>query len=352
MARVELIEADDGISPSLGAAWQELARRRAAAPFLEPGWFAAWRRSFGRGSLAILALRRDGELAGVLPMERRRWGLASPTNPQTPLFGPLAERPEDAVSLAFAALEQSPATVAMDYLDEGVDGLAALDAAAREARVRVSASLLARSPYIDTRGDLSAYEATLDAKVLREIRRRRRRLETEGPVELQVADGSARLEELLDEGVRLEGAAWKASSGTAIGSDDATLSFYRSVARWAAEAGMLRLAFLRVAGRPVAFDFCLERDGSHYLLKTGFDPAARRLGPGAMIRREMIARAFNEALSSYEFLGKDEPWKLRWAAAARVRMSARAFAPSVAGSLSRLWWTGLRPLAKRALRRS
>ncbi len=177
-------------------------------------------------------------------------------------------------------------------------------------------------------------------------------LESQGLVELEVSDGGTRLDELFDEGLRVEGAAWKVAHGTAIASDAATLSFYRSVARWAADAGILRLAFLRADGRPLAFDFCLEQDGSHYLLKTGFDPGARALAPGIMIRWEMIARAFSEGLASYEFLGKDDAWKLRWTATTRVLLAARAFPPSMPGSVSRLWWTEGRPLARKVLRRA
>ena len=352
MVSVEVIEAGEGLPRALALDWDRLARASGASPFTRPGWIGAWRSSFGSGPLEVLTHHRDGRLQGVLPMERRRGGLASPTNAHTPRFGTVAEDAADAQALMRAALERSRASARLEQLDDGPTGLLALYAAARESSARVSTRVLARSPYVDTRGEQSAYEASLDGKLLRETRRRRRRLESEGPVELEVSDGGTGLDELLDEGLRIEGAAWKGAHGTAIASDEATLSFYRSVARWAAEAGILRLAFLRARGRPLAFDLCLEQDGCHYLLKTGFDPDARALAPGIMIRWEMIARAFKEGLASYEFLGKDDAWKLRWTAATRVLLGARAFAPSVRGSASRLWWTGGRPLARRVLRRA
>ncbi|HKP88939.1 MAG TPA: GNAT family N-acetyltransferase, partial [Thermoleophilaceae bacterium] len=40
----------------------------------------------------------------------------------------------------------------------------------------------------------------------------------------------------------------------------------------AAEQGWLRLAFLRLDGRAIAFDMCLEHGGAFYVLKGGFDP--------------------------------------------------------------------------------
>jgi CelD/BcsL family acetyltransferase involved in cellulose biosynthesis len=43
--------------------WQRLADATGAAPFLRPGWFAAWWGAFGTGRPEILALRRpDGAL--------------------------------------------------------------------------------------------------------------------------------------------------------------------------------------------------------------------------------------------------------------------------------------------------
>jgi CelD/BcsL family acetyltransferase involved in cellulose biosynthesis len=351
MISVATIEAGEELPRALVREWDRLARECDASPFVEPGWMTAWRRSFGSGALEVFTLRRGGRLCGLLPMERRRGGLASPTNAHTPHFEPLAQGFADAQALIGAALERSRASIRLEYLADDHHGLGALSTAVHEAGAGVSTQVLARSPYVDTRRELSAYEASLDAKLLREVRRRRRRLESQGPVELEVSDGGTRLDELLDEGLRIEGAAWKAAHGTAIASDAATLSFYRSVARWAADAGTLRLAFLRVDGRPLAFDLCLEQNRSHYLLKTGFDPSARALAPGIMIRWEMIARAFSEGLASYELLGKDEAWKLRWTAATRVRIAARAFAPSMPGAVSRLWWMRARPRAKRALRR-
>jgi len=352
MISVERIEAGEELPHALVLEWDRLARECEAPPFVQSGWIAAWRRSFGSGALEILTLRRDRRLRGLLPMERRRGSLSSPTNAHTPHFGAVTESPADAKALMRTVIERSRASICLEHLADDPSGLTALSGATREAGAHLSTRVLGRSPYVDTHRELSAYEASLDAKLLREVRRRRRRLESQGPVQLEVSDGQGRLDELLDEGLLIEGAAWKAAEGTAIASHEATLSFYRSVARWAAEEGTLRLAFLRVGGRPLAFDLCLEQNGSHYLLKTGFDPGARPLAPGIMIRWEMIARAFTEGLASYEFLGKDDAWKLRWTAATRARIAARVFSPSIPGSASRLWWTRARPRARRVLRRA
>src|SRR5207247_10269646 len=66
---------------------------------------------------------------------------------------------------------------------------------------------------------------------------------------LEVVDGSERLDELLEEGFRVEASGWKSRAGTAIASRPDTRRFYTDVARWASDRGWLRLAFLRLGGR-------------------------------------------------------------------------------------------------------
>jgi CelD/BcsL family acetyltransferase involved in cellulose biosynthesis len=166
-----------------------------------------------------------------------------------------------------------------------------------------------------------------------EIRRRRRLLEAQGQLVVRVEDGRERLDELLAEGFHVEASGWKGAEGSAIIAQPQTHQFYREVARWGAERGILRLAFLRLNGHPLAFDLCLEDQGVHYLLKTGYDPAYGKLGPGILLRYEMLARAFANGFTSYEFLGADAPWKQRWTDTCRERMLFQAFAPSLTGTL-------------------
>ncbi|HEV2075180.1 MAG TPA: GNAT family N-acetyltransferase, partial [Thermoleophilaceae bacterium] len=306
---------------------------------------------FGTGALELYALRRGGDLAALLPLERRGVGLASPTNPHTPAFGVLASDLDAAEELTRAVLRRRFARLSVEHVEPGQGGAATLAAAAAATRCRTVTRLLARAPYLDTSGDLATYEQSLSSKLLRELRRRRRRLEAEGDVRLDLRDGSAELGASLEEGLRVEAAAWKGAQGTSIRGRADTRGFYAAVARWAAERGSLRLAFLRLGDRPLAFDLSLEEGGVHYLLKTGYDPEARELGPGIMIRHEMIRRAFEQGLWSYELLGRDEPWKLRWTASVRERLAVELFPRSAAGSAAWTWRAGARPLLRRLVRR-
>ena len=162
-----------------------------------------------------------------------------------------------------------------------------------------------------------------------------------------MTDGGANLAGLLDEGFRVEALSWKGARGTAIASDARTRRFYDAVARWAAARGWLRLAFLRLDGRAIAFQFDLEAGRTYYSLKIGYDPAFDRYSPGKLLAYAMVARAVSTGLATYELLGPDEPWKDRWTSTFREYVRLDAYAPSPAGAASWAVATHGRRLARR-----
>jgi CelD/BcsL family acetyltransferase involved in cellulose biosynthesis len=142
-----------------------------------------------------------------------------------------------------------------------------------------------------------------------------------------------------------EASGWKRESGTAVDSEPDTLAFYTEVARWAAGRGILRLAFLRLDGRAIAFELALEDHGVYAILKGGFDVELRKFGPGGLITHDELARAFELGLRRYEFLGTDEAYKTVWAPATHERLVLQAFAPSPAGKAEQAAYAWGRPLA-------
>jgi CelD/BcsL family acetyltransferase involved in cellulose biosynthesis len=343
MTSVEVHQDVDTLAPE----WEALADQVGASPFLRPAWLTAWWGSFGgRGELAILALRRGRRLAAVLPLRRHGGSLRSTANDHTPEFGAVAEDDVAARALAEAVFARSPGRVALRFLDAERE-LGHWRAAADAAGYRCTQQTLIRSPYLEIATDWAAYERSLPPNVRSEIKRRVRRLRERGELRFEVEDGSRRLDDLLREGFHVEGTAWKREQGTAIESRPETAQFYRDLARSAAEEGRLRLAFLRLDERAVAFAFGLEDHNVHYMLKSGYDPAFGALAPGIILRYHLVARAFAERLSRYEFLGADEPWKLIWTRTTRERAAFRAFPRSPRGSVEWVAFAHGWPLAKR-----
>lgn len=320
---------------SLAPEWERLAQHNKASPFLWPGWIEAWWRAFGAGRLQILSAYESGRLTGVLPLRRFRGAMSSTTNSDTPLFGFLVANQTAAGQLSRVLFSQKPRRIDLSFLSPTDAGVQSARAAAQAAGYRVIAESAQAAPYVTIDGDWEAYERGLRRKFRSEIRRRRRRIEEEGGLTLEVFDGTERLDELLEEGFSVEASGWKGAYGTSIASQAALRRFYTEVARWAADRGWLRLAFLRLDGRALAFDYCLEYNKVHYLLKTGYDPAYGKFGPGMIIRYLMLVRAFSEGMTTYDFLGlgSDYAWKREWTNTQQERLFLHLFAPTALGFL-------------------
>lgn len=319
------------LDPAVAEAWESLAEGTGAVPFARPGWVAAWAAAAG-AEVTPLVLRPGDHLTGLLPLVRRRGGtLATPTDWHTPVFAAVAASGTDLDDLVSELARLGSPGIRVDFVDRAGATCAALIKGLREAGYRVDLRPRMWSPYIDLTMGWEAYEGTLTAKKRSDMRRRQRRLSERGRVAVDVHDGRTDLEGLLAEGFAVEGAGWKGRAGTAIASSARTRRLYTEAARWAAQRGWLRLAFLRVGGRAIAFDYCLQVDGFHYLLKTGYDPGFASFAPGNLLRREMIRNAFAEALQAYEFAGAEEPWKQEWTATTREIVVLEAWAPTAAG---------------------
>lgn len=342
---VELLGSADTIRTD----WDALADRTGAAPFLRPGWIEAWLDSFGEGEPAYLVSRRDGRMVGVLPVDSRGGTLASAANWHTPLYGPVVEDEQAASDLARAVIARATRRADLWFLDADARGFPQLSAAVADAGYGTIVRPIARSPYVSVEGAFEEFMAGRDRKFRKDIGRRWRRLEEEGGG-ADFEDGRENLDELLAEGFRLEGSGWKVENGTAISSSPRAERFYRRIARWAADRGWLRLAFLRTGDRRVAFDFGIEAEGAFYVPKGGFDVEYRKLGPGQLLAYASIKRAFETGLGTYEFLGQQDEYKLQWTSTVRERLRLQAFPRRPAGAATYAAWRYGRPIARKVLR--
>jgi CelD/BcsL family acetyltransferase involved in cellulose biosynthesis len=338
---------------AVAAEWDALADELGVWPDLRPGFLLSWWDAFDGGAPHILVARDGERLVGVLPLVARGATLSSPTNWESSRWGMLAASTDAADALAAALFAGRARRVHLGFIDAEEPWLEGLRRAASRARYRLATRPLLRSPYVGIDTDWEMFRRRVSGDRLRELGRRRRRLAERGEVTLDVRDGTEGLDALLEEGFALEGSGWKAGRGTSISAREDARRFYTGLARWAAGRGLLRLAFLRVGGRAVAFDYCLETEDTHFLVKTGFDVEHRRWAPGLLLRHDMLERAFALGLRTYEFLGADDPWKAEWATSTRDLVAIDAYPPTAAGRVRWVARTRVRPVvarAKRALR--
>jgi len=335
-------------SLELATEWDRLATKLDASPFLFSGWTLMWHKCFSQEALTILTARSQGRLVGVAPLQRRSGRRSSPANWHTPEYGWLAMNEGVLRALSKNLLDAGARRLELRFIDEANPLLAIMtgddDFGGRKIHLRA----LERSPRVTIEGSWKVFEQNLRTKFVAELRRRSRNLERQGALSLVVEEGPRALQ-FLAEGFAVEASGWKGRRRSAITSRPSTHLFYRKVAEWAAGRGWLRLAFLRVADEAIAFDFCLEARGVHYLLKTGFKPAYSSFGPGQLLRCRMLKRAFDARLDSYEFLGDLVPWKQEWTNEYRTLVALQVFAPHLVGRMDHLLNKHGRAVAKRGL---
>jgi len=186
----------------------------------------------------------------------------------------------------------------------------ALLASAAHCRTGVWAS--DSSPYLPIGPSWERYFDSLAAKHRSNLRNRFKRLKATGQVEIEAIDSAEGLKDGVDDGLRLEAAAWKGEAQTAISCDPAVARFYTTLAERAAERGWIQLHFLRAGEARVAFDYSLSYKNRIYLLKVGYDPAYAPLSPSNLLLCRVLQNAFEQGVTEYDFLGADADWKLSW----------------------------------------
>jgi CelD/BcsL family acetyltransferase involved in cellulose biosynthesis len=280
-------------------------------------------------------------------MVRRGRRLHSPTNSETFEFGPVAEDEAALADLLLAVMSDRALRVSMSYLD-GARGAPSVSArAAAESARRLVVRVRAQPPSVLVTGSWAAYEAALAKGFRSDLRRCRRRLGERGEVHVGVCTAGDDVDDALADLLRLEAAGWKGTQGTAIASRPPVRRFYAELTRWAAAKGSLRLFSLRLDDRAVAALFALEERGTLYAMKSGYDPALRRLSPGKVLLHAVLEHAFTAGLDRVELLGVDDPYKRNWSNGYRDSLELEAFGRSPAAMAQWVAVAHGRPLAAR-----
>ncbi|MFC5137630.1 GNAT family N-acetyltransferase [Actinomycetospora rhizophila] len=344
------------LDPDLLEAWDALALATGAPVFARPGWLTAWADAFGaREHLRALTVHRDGALVALLPVISGPLGLRTPTNSETALIAPVVADDDAAGDLAQRLLARRAGTVDLDAVLADHPLTAALRTAAGS--TPALETVRCSSPWVDTSGDPADFLRRLSKNRRHGLKRLAKRLDEAGEVSFDVSDGrndsgDDDLDELLRDGLRLEARDWKLAAGTAIASSPARVAFYTRAARWAADAGVLRLAFLRLDGRAIAFGYCLQQGPTLHFLKLGMDDEHAKLGPGMMITKRLIDHAFAQpGVRELDLLGENESYKADLASGVREQVRVRVYPTPVLGGVQRAATEAVADLRRKAVDR-
>ncbi len=322
--------------------WNALVRRTDDQPFYRHEWFRIWLDNFGAGARMRVLVARDaaGGLAAALPLVEQRASmlgapvrcLASAANDHTPRFDMIAEDPDEAASAFMDHLRRDRNWDVLHLTCVPPEGRARrLYEAAERARNPTGTWQDNNSPYFDMPSTHEEMQQRLETKFKANLRRRHKKLAEKGHVTFEKVTGGLDLPLHLEEGFAVEASGWKGREGTAMSQDPHVAGFYSELARFAAHDGSLALYYLRVDGRPVAFQYGLAYGSTYYLLKPGYDESVRECSPGQLLMDEVVKECIAQRLSEFDFLGPDMAWKRDWASQGRQHARLYIFRDSAYG---------------------
>lgn len=323
--RVETISDYDSFL-ELEQVWNRLVEQAGIDhPFLRHEWVRSWWESFGAGKRLHIVVVKAGEeaiaIAPLMASRTRMYGLKVRrleflNNVHTPRFDfIIARRQEEAYRAIWTCLlsqKKQWDLLEMCEVPTASQTLKELPRLAVEGGCLIGLWPSAKSPYVPLQGTWDDYFKRLKGHHRSNMRNRLKRLEQLGQIEMEVVTSGEQVESALEEGLRIEAAAWKGKTRSAINCHDDIRHFYKGFAGMAAERGWLRLYFLNVNGKRIAFFYALCFGNKLYVLKIGYDPNFAAYSPGNVLTYMIMRNAFELGMAEYDILGVDDKWKLDW----------------------------------------
>ena len=300
---LDSLAAVERLVPEWDALWRRTDR---TTPFQSPHWLMPWWRAFGTAQPRVVAVRRGGALAGVLPayvldepQGRKLLPIGAGTTDYLDLLGEGADEAVDAL-LRRAAAE---GVGACDFIDVPPGS------PLRSARPPPPWSAAWSEGSVCPVLRLDSMPST----IRRKLRMNRNRAERAGGwvVESATAETAGTA---LDALVTLHQGRWTGANQPGALSDPAVLAFQRLAVPRLQAAGLLRLCVLRIGGMVAAANLALLGTGRIYFYLSGFDRSQQFVSPGSLLLGAMLDEARAEGRAEAHFLRGGEAYKYAWGA--------------------------------------
>jgi len=279
--------------------------------FVLPTWLKAWWQVFGPGAeLYLRALRQSDEIIGFAPLmmgkETARFiGSDDVCDYLDFVVTPGMER------VFFDVVLDDLKAKGINHLDLGPlrpdsTVLTDLVGTAQNRGYDVFCRPEDVSLEVDLPHTWEEYLATLDKKQRHEVRRKLRRLWEAGNVEHHCFQLSQEVEDYMGTFLKLFSVSRdeKARFMTA-----RMESFFRSIAKAMAEAGLLRFGVIELDAQIMAMTIGFDYDDSHYLYNSAYDPQFDYLSVGLLCKVLCLKESIEKGKKKWDFLKGDEKYK-------------------------------------------
>lgn len=331
-------------------------------PFFRQFWYDNYYRAyFSSTSLMILTARREGVLVAAIPMVRhRRWMAGIPIIEAQLLGGPhshlnrllvLQEDDQLAALMIERLLQEGIDLIYFEDLPESFPDQTWLEDFCQSNELALDIRKVRQSPFIPTVGDYEEYRRGLSKKFRQLLNNRLNRINREGGFNITVVDTEKDFA-AIEPDIRLVSTdSWQGSEGSGIFSGDTNSTFYLNLLRHSLAEGYGQISVLYYEDQPAAFEYHIRHDGTEYCLKSEYSQKFDRVSPGAVLDMELVKRAFDSEVTTYDLLGFSDSYKLRWtdrlAPYYRYFIFNRSLAARAAYALYFRWGNRLRNLKSR-----
>ncbi|MBK5254407.1 MAG: GNAT family N-acetyltransferase [Vicinamibacteria bacterium] len=345
--RVETVS-DPATFTAMRGPWSQLlAESRSNTVFLTWEWLHSWWRHLaGDRRLALLTVRRAGELVAIAPFaaSRNRWlGLSTLEFLGTGRVGSdyldmIIRRGEEAETLQTLTDHVVRGAAVMDLRQVLASSASRRMASAlRRSGCSIRARRTHRALFIDLRGlSFEAYLAGLGSQHRYNFQRRLRKLESSPGFAFECASSPARRAEVLKMLFELHRLRWEGRGGDGL-VGQGVQEFHEEFSTLALERGWLRLFVLWLDGAPAATLYAFRHGSVFSFYQSGFDPRFSKLSVGLVALGLAIKSAIGEGAREFDLLHGVEPYKFHWASESRSLSRVVTFPPS---ALGRTLWSG------------
>ncbi len=320
--------------PALRAAWDELTP---PVPMLLHEWVSAAAESFHASDELCVVVIRDSNnrVTSIAPLVRTGSSFAPVLeNIGAPyLFEPsgLLYRDADSLRELVRVVLKRGIPLQLDRILIEKDPLSAVASACAQRALYVEREG-STSPF-SRLSDWETFEQGISSKRRSDLRRAMRHAQKFGDVEFEILSPTpethgAAFAELLD----IEHQSWKKGSGTAISIDKRYESFFGKFTELASARELIRIGFMRIGGKAVAFNLAVQFGGAMWVLKIGYREEFSKCSPGVLLMHEMVKCGCAANLDRFEFLGTEESWLQLWSPEVRKYSNIRAFPLNLTGA--------------------
>jgi CelD/BcsL family acetyltransferase involved in cellulose biosynthesis len=360
---------DLGAFCALRQEWEELLRSSDSdCIFLTWEWLYTWWKHLAEDrSLAILAVRRGGELIALQPVcLRPRSILQGRPLPMLEFLGSGFAGSDyldvivrkgcaaDALSALSSHLTDRRLPLKWTNVRRGDTAASAVTAALTAMGWSSSETTTNTCPYIPLAGmTWDSFLASRSAEHRYNFNRKWRRLNRDYDVCFEQARTESQVREVIEVLIAQHNKRWSARGGSDAFHTADLRAFHREWTQSALQRGWLRLFVLRLNLLPAACLYGLMYQGTFYFYQSSFDSAYAQSSVGLITMGLAIRNAIEEGAEEYDLLHGDEAYKSHWSRQSRNLVRLESFPPgglNTAYRLSLKLGRATRALARRVAR--